>query len=98
MTTKLVCTVGTGNYQETTYHFDDTEKTTNLAPIAVGCCAVKPDEGLELVALLTNEAEEKYGEQLKTKAEVEGWVYTKVGIPAGRSEEELWKIFDAFGS
>ncbi len=103
MTTKLVCAVGAGRkpYEETTYHFGDATnlatKTTNLAPIAVGCCAVDPNEDLELVALLTKKAEAMYGEQLKTEAEAEGWSFAPVGIPAGKSKEELWEIFAAFG-
>lgn len=59
---------------------------------------MKPKEGLKLVALLTDLAEKDHGEQLEIEAESEGWTYTKVRIPAGRSEEELWEIFDAFGS
>jgi CRISPR-associated DxTHG motif protein len=98
MTTKLVCAVGTGTYEETTYRFDDMQKTTKFAPIAVGCCALQPKKSLELVALLTDLAEKDHGDQLKTEAENEGWTYTKVEIPAGRSKEELWEIFDAFGT
>lgn len=98
MTTKLVCTVGTGTYDETTYHFGDREKTTKFAPIAVGCCATKPKEKLELVALLTDEAEKKHGGDLEKDAKAEGWKYTPVKIPTGRTQEELWEIFDAFGS
>ncbi len=97
MTKKLVCAVGTGNYRETTYRFCERTKTTNLAPIAIGCCAIEPNGGLELVALLTAEAEAKHGAQLKTDAEGEGWIFTKVGIAAGKTEEELWEIFEAVG-
>lgn len=98
MTTKLVCAIGTGSYEATTYHFNNLEKTTKFAPIAVGCCATKPNEDLELVALLTDLAERDHWEQLEAEATKEGWPCTKVRIPAGRSEEELWEIFDAFGS
>jgi CRISPR-associated DxTHG motif protein len=97
MTTKLVCAVGTGTYKETTYRFGDVEKTTKYAPIAVGCCTAKSKEDLELVTLLTDLAEKDHGEQLKRETEDEGWPYANVRIPAGRSEEELWEIFDAFG-
>lgn len=99
MTTKLVCAIGAGQkpYEVTTYHFGETKKTTNLAPIAVGCCAVEPSKDLELVTLLTKEADDQYSKQLETEAENEGWSFTKVEIRDGKSEEELWKIFDAFG-
>ncbi len=97
MTTKLVCTVGIGNYYQTNYRFGEVSKKTKFAPIAVGCCAIGPTEDLELVALLTVEAEEEYGEQLEIETEAQGWTYTPVRIPAGRCEEELWQIFDAFG-
>lgn len=97
MTTKLVCAVGKGRYKETTYRFGGQEKTTKFAPIAVGCCAMKPKEGLELVALLTDEARAKHGEQLEKEAKEERWSFVPVGIPVGRSEQDLWEIFDAFG-
>ncbi len=99
MTKKLVCAIGAGSspYEETTYYLGEAEKTTNLAPIAVGYCAIKPNEDLELVALMTGAAEEQYGEQLKAEAENEGWACTKVRIPEVRSEEELWRVFDILG-
>jgi len=100
VTTKLVCTVGIGDYKETTYHFGDgenrREKRTKFAQIAVGCCAIAKD--LELVALLTRTAKVKHGEQLKEEAEAQGWSFVPVEIPEGKSEAELWDIFEAFGS
>lgn len=96
MTTKLVCAVGTGNYRETTYRFGDRTKTTNFAQIAIGRCAIEPNEGLELVALLTDEAKEN-GAQLKTDTEEEGWTFTKVGISTGKTEKEFWEIFESIG-
>lgn len=97
MATKLVCTVGTGAYDEVNYRFGGVEKRTKFAPIAVGRCTMESQEDLELVALLTDEAREKHVEQLEKEAKEESWCFVPVEIPAGRSEGELWEIFDAFG-
>lgn len=94
---KLVCTVGAGNYERVTYVFGKRRKETNLAPVAVGCCVLGDGENLELVALLTQKAREIYGRDLRAEAEDQGWVYTQVDIPDGKSEAELWEIFEKFG-
>jgi CRISPR-associated DxTHG motif protein len=94
---KLVCAVGTGNYQETNYHVGERQKSTSLAPIAIGSCVADQGQSLKLVALLTADAEQKHGGRLKAEAESEGWTYTRIEIPKGESEEELWEIFEAFG-
>ncbi|ABG03242.1 CRISPR-associated protein, Csx2 family [Rubrobacter xylanophilus DSM 9941] len=93
---KLICTLGTGRYDEVTYVFGDREKRTSMAPVAVGCCAAAGGE-LELVALLTQRADETHGEELRAEAEALGWRYSPVRIPVGRSEEELWEIFGRVG-
>lgn len=58
---------------------------------------MESQEDLELVALLTDEARKKHAEQLEKEAKEESWCFVPVEIPAGRSNGELWEIFDAFG-
>jgi CRISPR-associated DxTHG motif protein len=93
---KLVCTVGIGRYEKVTYVFNGREKRTMFAPVAVGCC-IAPDEELGLIPLLTKEAKDTHGEELRGEVEELGWTYAPASIPAGRFEGELWEIFGAFG-
>ncbi|WP_273845470.1 TIGR02221 family CRISPR-associated protein [Rubrobacter calidifluminis] len=94
---KLVCVVGTGEYKQVNYLFGTWRRHTNLAPVAIGCCVIGAGEDLELVALLTRRARDRYEEELCSEAERQGWAYTPVDIPDGKSEAELWEIFEKFG-
>lgn len=94
---KLVCAIGTGEYEETIYWFDGRRKRTNLAPVAIGCCIAGQVKDLELVALLTQKASDIHGERLREETLAQGWAYTPVEIPDGRSGSDLWRIFESFG-
>jgi len=94
---KLICTIGTGSYEKVTYTFGERRKETRLAPVAIGSFITGEEKGLELVALLTQGARDKYRDGLRSEAAALGWTCTPVDIPDGKSEAELWEIFEKFG-
>ncbi|WP_219973886.1 CRISPR-associated DxTHG motif protein [Rubrobacter xylanophilus] len=94
---KLICTIGTGSYEKVTYTSGERRKETRLAPVAIGSFITGEEKGLELVALLTQGAREKYRDGLRSEAAALGWTCTPVDIPDGKSEAELWEIFEKFG-
>lgn len=93
----LVCVMGTGSYQETTYVLDGQGWRTRYAPIAVGRLAFGEGAPVTVIALLTGDARTMHGESFEQLVREAGWDYCPVDIPDGRSEEELWRIFQALG-
>ncbi len=81
--------LGTGKYEETTYLWREEKAcTTHLFPKALVCIfGVK-----ELLLLVTPKAKES--NHFSTLRERLGNILKPLDIPEGRSEEELWQIFD----
>ncbi|TVR16283.1 MAG: TIGR02221 family CRISPR-associated protein [Phormidium sp. GEM2.Bin31] len=84
---KLLTFLGTGNYEQTTYTWEDQEVTTKYV-----AAAINEFFDIDTVqAFLTTEARDThwmmFSKALKNAEEV--------FIPSGRSEEELWQIFEA---
>ncbi len=87
---KLLTFLGLGRYQETEYTWMGQSKITRYAPVA----ASQFLNVEEILIFLTEEVEEKnYPDFL---AELPPHIkITPIRIPIGKSEEELWGIFDA---
>lgn len=87
---KLLTFLGTGKYYETTYFWQDAERTTLYAPVA-SVDFLQPEK---LIVFLTEEAEEKIFPDFKKKLPpnllIETW-----RVPLGEGEPELWEIFSA---
>lgn len=88
---KIVTFLGTGNYQQATYVLEGREFTTHLFPEALATWR-QPEE---MLVFLTREARE--GKHWLTLQErLAGKVSLRcVDIPSGKSEGELWQIFQA---
>jgi CRISPR-associated DxTHG motif protein len=78
--------LGTGKYEQTDYPLDGQIYTTPYTQEAIR--RHYPDYALKV--LLTEKAAETHGQALRDRVE-----YEPVPIPAGRSEAELWDIFNA---
>jgi hypothetical protein len=89
---KVISFLGTSNYTETTYVYKGVECYTNLFPEAL-YAFFQPEH---LAVFVTKEAEEKHWQALHRKFEERqvAQVLHPVHIPMGRSEVELWQIFD----
>lgn len=78
--------LGIGNYQEVPYSLDGEVYTTPYTQEALA--RHYPDYTLKV--LLTQRARERHGEALRARV-----AYEEVPIPDGRTEEEIWRIFNA---
>lgn len=91
---KALSFLGAGRYQTVTYYFGDKECTTNLFPEAVA----RIFEPEELVIFVTPESKKAPKDEKKKYVNVLeerlGSVVRFEEIPEGRTEEELWAIFD----
>ncbi|MBX3277951.1 MAG: TIGR02221 family CRISPR-associated protein [Acidobacteria bacterium] len=87
---KLLTCIGTGSYKDVTYVFEQQEYRTSLFPLALA----KWFAPSEILVLLTPEAKQHknwadFQSELSDHPSV-----IAVDIPTGRSEDELWEIFD----
>ncbi|WP_297715551.1 TIGR02221 family CRISPR-associated protein [Thermus sp.] len=82
----LLSFLGTGEYKEIPYALDGQEYLTPYTQEALA--RHYPQHTLKV--LLTDAAQKKHGEALRNRVAYEG-----VSIPDGRTEEELWQIFNA---
>ncbi len=89
---KVISFLGTSNYSNTIYVYDGKECNTNLFPEAL-YTFFEPEH---LAVFVTKQAKEKHWQALQQKFEARGVtdVLHPVDIPVGRSEDELWQIFD----
>jgi hypothetical protein len=87
---QLVTVLGTGRYEETCYTWQDQECQTKFVAKAL-CQFFKADA---VKVLVTKEARDAHWENLKNSLGDQISV-TPVPIPSGRSEAEIWEIFDA---
>jgi len=87
---KIVTFLGTGNYQQATYVFEDQEFRTDLFPEALATLR-QPDE---MLVFLTQEARSKHWTTLQERLAGKVPLHP-IDIPSGKSEEELWQIFQA---
>jgi hypothetical protein len=86
---KLISFVGTSDYKDATYFFQGQEYTSRYFPV-VAVHAFQPDE---LLLVVTEEAYLKHFEAIADEVHLQT-VLTPVRIPAGKTEPELWDIFD----
>ena len=86
---KLLTFLGTGNYSETIYTWQDQEKLASFAPLA-SCHFLHPEV---LTVFLTEEAEQKVFPAFHAGLPADLTVQT-VPIPLGQNLSELWAIFD----
>ncbi len=88
---KILTFLGTGNYQETNYSWQQQPVRTKLFPFALA----QWFEADEMLVLLTAEAKQhQHWADLQNVLQGYSLQLTPVDIPSGKSEEELWSIFD----
>jgi len=89
---KALSFLGTGKYETVTYYLNGKECHTHLFPEAV-YCVFEPEKLLVFVTPTAKKHKNfsDLSERLSAKMEA-------IDIPEGRSEEELWKIFDCVTS
>jgi len=80
--------LGTGNYQETTYKLGDKTSKTEYFPKAF----VSFFNLDKLYLVVTEEAKNKHWEKFQKDCKFAN--IEIIDIPSGKSEEELWKIFE----
>lgn len=78
--------LGTGNYQTVKYQFESQICETDLFPHAI-YNIFKPDK---IFVVLTEEAKQKHAAHLNEKIK-----FQEVLIPFGKTEVELWQIFES---
>lgn len=90
---KAITFLGTGQYKETTYWYDnETAPVTEIFPVAL-CHFFKPDE---ILVLVTDGAEKKWFDNFNSQCTAKLHkcpVVRPIKIPDGHSVEDLWKIF-----
>ena len=87
---QLITVLGTGRYEETCYTWQGKDHTTKFVAKAL-CHFFEPSV---VKVLVTKEARDAHLENLKNSLGDQITV-TPVDIPSGRSETEIWEIFDA---
>lgn len=88
---KILTFLGTGNYQETTYSWQQQPVRTRLFPEALA----QWFDADEMLVLLTAEAKQhQHWTDLQNALQGDPIELIPVGIPSGKSERELWDIFD----
>lgn len=88
---KLISFIGTGNYKETTYQFDELKIKTRYFPV-VAAAICRPGE---ILVVKTRAATDKHWEPLRQELKERGFpAPVPVDIPDGKSIEELWQIFN----
>ncbi|HLI49719.1 MAG TPA: TIGR02221 family CRISPR-associated protein [Chthonomonas sp.] len=91
MATIVISFLGMGNYDEVEYTWGDSTYRTRLFPAAVAHW-IRPDR---LYVLLTDEARDSSNwVSLQEELKAQQIEYQEVSIPSGRSESELWEIFE----
>lgn len=88
---KIITFLGTGNYSETTYVWGDQRHMTELFPAAL----CRFFDAQELLAVVTTNAKKKWLTPLQEELKDLPVRVTPVDIPDGRSQREVWEIFDA---
>ncbi len=87
----LVTFLGTNEYQDTSYRLDDQACRTRY--VAEALCRLLPTA--EVTVLATREARDKHWAELRPRLErAAACGEMPLLIPHGRSEEELWQIFN----
>lgn len=89
---RLISFLGTGNYKETTYAFED--KTYRTCYVAHALAKFTQPREIYLIA--TTEAWDQHGEALAKQLGQEGLpIPQQVQVPTGGAPQHLWKLFDA---
>ena len=84
---QLLTVLGTGHYKPTCYTWQDKEYETEYVAEALKEF-FKPDK---ISVLVTTEAKEKHWDKIKPRL---GDIATDILIPSGKTEAEVWQIFD----
>lgn len=87
---QLLTFLGTGRYQPTRYHWQDQEKETAYVAEAL-CEFFQPQE---VKVFVTQEAKEAHWNLLEKQISPKTKV-SDILIPSGKSQSEIWQIFDA---
>jgi CRISPR-associated DxTHG motif protein len=87
---QLLTVLGTGKYETTCYTWQEKQVETRYVAQAL-CEFFRPDK---VTVLVTTEAKEMHWEALR-QALGDRFPATDVLIPSGKSEVEVWQIFDA---
>ncbi|MFQ3582164.1 TM1812 family CRISPR-associated protein [Chloracidobacterium validum] len=89
---RLMSFLGTGNYNETTYLFENQSHQTRYVACALASLA-KPEE-IHLIA--TTEAWNQHGKTLTQELSAAGQpVPQRVDVPTGGESQQLWQMFEA---
>lgn len=97
MSKVLLTILGTSDYKECEYVYEEKSLRTKFvqeAIISFFCKDWKKDNGDRIVILLTKEAKEKNYAELKEKLDRYNLDIKESQIPIGKTEDELWQIFD----
>lgn len=87
---QLLTVLGTGKYENTCYSWQEQQFETRYVAQAL-CEFFQPEK---VTVLVTTEAKEMHWETLH-KTLSDRFTATEVLIPSGKSETEVWQIFDA---
>ena len=87
----FITSLGTGNYKETTYSYNNESYKTAYAPVAVA--KIKKLTGAKATVLVTAEAQEKHYDNLAAELKEIGLHPSPLLVPEGKNEEEFLKIF-----
>jgi hypothetical protein len=88
----FICSIGTGNYSETSYWFQQETWKTKFSPAALAK-VLNLNSG-KAVVLATQEAFDKWFHSLASELSEAGLSPIPVIVPVGRNEEELLIIFE----
>lgn len=92
--TKLFSFLGTGNYESCTYSFGEQEHASKF--IQASLCSIFKDEIESVCVFTTNGAKGKHWGCLEEEVKkVSDNTPSNIDIPDGKSEEEIWQIFEA---
>ncbi len=86
---KLLTFLGAGNYERTTYVWQEREHTCRFAPVA-SSVFLQPNQ---LILFLTEDAEVRSFSDLQQELPAAIQLH-KVPVPLGKDERELWQIFE----
>ncbi|TFE65865.1 TIGR02221 family CRISPR-associated protein [Methylacidiphilum caldifontis] len=87
--------LGKGNYRETNYCFKDNGKKiqTKFFPLALAQCY--PPDKIFIVVTTTIDSDKDYQKNLdELSNELKNQKLIKITVPSGKSDNELWEIFD----
>jgi CRISPR-associated Csx2 family protein len=88
----LLTTLGRGDLYETNYSFAGRKFSSSYCCLAL--CKLLEKKINLIKVLLTKEAKEKHKKSLEKEAEVNGIDLEIIDIPSGKTNKEIWLLFD----